>query len=539
MDKLQAEVEKQIIENEKQVLKELKNNYTKALKEIKQRIKELQSSEITQSKIYQIQYQQNLERQLTALIDVLSNDNINSINEYLAKTYKDGFIGTQYHMQSEGVPFIMPLDQESIVKSIQKKTEDLNLSQRLYKNANELKKTIKAEISRGLSPAFAYSKIARNISLCSEADMNKAYRIARTEGGRVQSESKYEAMKRAKKNGADIVKQWDSTLDNRTRETHARLDGQVQELDEPFKISGKEAMYPHSFGIAAEDINCRCVVLERARSVIESEGKFTKIVDGNLVEFEDVKSYNDFKKKYFDFYDTSFNSATSTLEALKRIESVLGCTTKVATFTLDSLNEELRAIEDFSKDYPEIKGYIQHFWKEDNDDAGGSFGIYNHKGDVINILKMQNYSLDEWNELINVCIENKFFFKRTTLYSLQIHELAHALDNYAYNILRGNIKDGKYIGTIKDGGTKLANNFAGHISSKIIEEAKNELFGTTNIESIKEKIEYLGTYALKSDAEMFAQCLAYEYSGQSNIFSKKVKDLFEKRLHEIVKGGWG
>ena len=146
MDKLQAEVEKQIIENEKQVLKELKNNYTKALKEIKQRIKELQSSEITQSKIYQIQYQQNLERQLTALIDVLSNDNINSINEYLAKTYKDGFIGTQYHMQSEGVPFIMPLDQESIVKSIQKKTEDLNLSQRLYKNANELKKTIKAEI---------------------------------------------------------------------------------------------------------------------------------------------------------------------------------------------------------------------------------------------------------------------------------------------------------------------------------------------------------------------------------------------------------
>ena len=30
MDKLQAEVEKQILENEKQVLEELKNNYTKA-----------------------------------------------------------------------------------------------------------------------------------------------------------------------------------------------------------------------------------------------------------------------------------------------------------------------------------------------------------------------------------------------------------------------------------------------------------------------------------------------------------------------------
>lgn len=303
MDKLQVEVEKQILENEKQVLEELKNNYTKALKEIKQRIKELQSSEITQSKIYQIQYQQNLEKQLTALIDVLSNDNINSINEYLAKTYKDGFIGTQYHMQSEGVPFIMPLDQESIVKSIQKKTEDMKLSQRLYKNANELKKNIKAEITRGLSQALTYSKIARNISLYSEADMNKAYRIARTEGGRVQSEAKFEAMKKAKDNGADVVKQWDSTLDDRTRETHARLDGQIQEIDETFKIDGKEAMYPHGFGIAEEDINCRCVVLERARSAVKDEGKFTKIVDGNLVEFKDVKSYNDFKEKYFDFYE--------------------------------------------------------------------------------------------------------------------------------------------------------------------------------------------------------------------------------------------
>lgn len=303
MDKLQAEVEKQILENEKQVLEELKNNYTKALKEIKQRIKELQSSEITQSKIYQVQYQQNLEKQLTALIDVLSNDNINSINEYLAKTYKDGFIGTQYHMQNEGVPFIMPLDQESIVKSIQKKTEDMKLSQRLYKNANELKKSIKAEITRGLSQALTYSKIARNISLYSEADMNKAYRIARTEGGRVQSEAKFEAMKKAKDNGADVVKQWDSTLDDRTRETHARLDGQIQEIDETFKIDGKEAMYPHGFGIAEEDINCRCVVLERARSAVKDEGKFTKIVDGNLVEFKDVKSYNDFKEKYFDFYE--------------------------------------------------------------------------------------------------------------------------------------------------------------------------------------------------------------------------------------------
>lgn len=298
MDKLQADIEKQILENEKEVLKELKDNYTKSLKEIKQRIKELQSSELAQSKIYQIQYQQNLEKQLTALIEVLSNDNVNTINEFLIKNYKDGFIGTLYHMQEEGVPFIMPLDQESIVKSIQRKTEDMNLSQRLYKNANELKKNIKAEITRGLSQALTYSKIARNISLYSEADMNKAYRIARTEGGRVQSEAKFEAMQRAKTNGADIVKQWDSTIDKRTRMTHIQLDGQIRNLEEPFEVNGNKAMYPHGFGIAEEDINCRCALLERARWAVEDEENFTKIVDGDLVEFKDVKNYREYKEKY-------------------------------------------------------------------------------------------------------------------------------------------------------------------------------------------------------------------------------------------------
>ena len=303
MDKLQADIEKQILENEKEVLKELKDNYTKSLKEIKQRIKELQSSEFTQSKIYQIQYQQNLEKQLTALIEVLSNDNVNTINDFLIKNYKDGFIGTLYHMQEEGVPFIMPLDQESIVKSIQRKTEDMNLSQRLYKNANELKKNIKAEITRGLSQALNYSKIARNISLYSEANMNKAYRIARTEGGRVQSEAKFEAMQRAKINGADVVKQWDSTIDKRTRMTHIQLDGQIRNLEEPFEVNGNKAMYPHGFGIAEEDINCRCALLERARWAVEDEENFTKIVDGDLVEFKDVKNYRKKKKKYFNFYE--------------------------------------------------------------------------------------------------------------------------------------------------------------------------------------------------------------------------------------------
>ena len=60
------------------------------------------------------------------------------------------------------------------------------------------------------------------------------------------------------KKGADILKQWDATLDKKTRKAH-RL------LDEPFEINGHKAMYPSNFGIPSLDINCRCAILQRTK----------------------------------------------------------------------------------------------------------------------------------------------------------------------------------------------------------------------------------------------------------------------------------
>lgn len=322
LNKYQKEVEKQLLEDEKQVIEELKRNYATALKDVKERIKTLSSSELTQSKIYQKQYQENLEIQLKSIIDLLSSDNVQSISDYLEKTYQDGFIGTLYNMQHEGVPFIMPINQEAVVKSITKKTEDFKLSKTLYQNAQELKKTIKSEITRGISKSDSYTKITQRITMHSEADFNKSYRIARTEGGRVQTEAKFECMKRAKANGADVVKEWDSTMDSRTRDTHMQLDGQIKELEEPFEIGGMKAMYPHGFGIASEDINCRCAVLERARWAITDDESFTKNIDGDIVEFKNVKDYQDYKQKYFNFYQKDDIMPKTVNEVIKNVQYI-------------------------------------------------------------------------------------------------------------------------------------------------------------------------------------------------------------------------
>jgi len=183
---------------------------------------------------------------------------------------------------------------------------DSKLSEGLYKRIGEdttyLKKSIRAELSRGASNGESWNQIAARIAFGMNRPLNKAYnnsiRIARTEGHRVQQEAAFHCQQRAKSKGADVVKQWCSTLDSKTRHNHIELDNQVREMEEPFEVAGKKAMYPGAFGDPAEDCNCRCCILQRARWALSEEEFITKW-DGNKKELVKIhaKSYDEFKRK--------------------------------------------------------------------------------------------------------------------------------------------------------------------------------------------------------------------------------------------------
>ena len=279
MKKYDKEVIQVLLDDEEQILKDLTKNYIKALGGIKQKIKVLLAGIETtqlQSKIYQLQYQQFLEQQISEYLGILQTGNVKTVEDYLKKCYEDAFIGNVYSLQQQNIPLVLPIDQTQMIQSVMKPTEGFNFSNRLYDNISELQKVVKSEITRGIASQLSYADIARNISNYSEASMKNAYRIARTEGHRVQNESKMNAMHTAKKKGADIVKQWDATLDGRTRPNHRQLDGQIRELDEPFEVGGMKVDCPGGFGIASEDCNCRCCVLQRARWAVKSEGFHTE-----------------------------------------------------------------------------------------------------------------------------------------------------------------------------------------------------------------------------------------------------------------------
>ncbi len=300
MNKRQKEVQKKLLNDEEDVLKNLEENYRRVLEEIQEKIKILQADELTQSKIYQLEYQRALEKQVTGILEVLKGNNFQTVNEYLKICYEDSFIGALYDLHGQGIPLIFPIDQEEVALMVQKTHDDIKLSTRLYDNVDELKADVISEVSRGISNGYSWQQVAKNLAYYSDISIRRAMTITRTEGHRVQQQSQMRTLRRARSAGADVVKQWDSTLDNRTREDHRKLDGQIREMDEYFEINGYKALYPGNFGVAKEDINCRCCMLQRARWALDEDELKELKKRAEFFGLDKTKDLEEFKEKYLD-----------------------------------------------------------------------------------------------------------------------------------------------------------------------------------------------------------------------------------------------
>lgn len=320
MRKYDKIVQQAFLDDEEEVIKRLKAVYNQSLKDITKKTEELQDSinalqmgllngemsdaerqqmqTMIQSKIYQRDYQKAMKTQINGILDNLQVEEFKTVSEYLNKCYEQGFMGAMYSLQQQGVPLCFPMDQESLVRAVQL---DSKISQGLYSRLGEdvslLKKKITSEISRGIATGMTFKQIAKQLEGQTNIGFNNAVRISRTEGHRIQVQSAMDACYKAKDKGADVVKQWDATMDSSTRESHTKVDGEIRELDEKFSNG---LMFPGDpSGGAAEVVNCRCALLQRAKWALSDE-EFTKMNGdtGELESFKSIDDYNEFKKQY-------------------------------------------------------------------------------------------------------------------------------------------------------------------------------------------------------------------------------------------------
>ncbi len=320
MNKSQKEVLQSQLNTEKNSIKELRRIYERALQDCKNKIMQLSARadmepENLQSIIYQKNYQEAIRGQLEGVLSTLQSESFATVSEYLANCYQEGYTGVMYDLMNQGIPLILPISQKEVVKAIQTDSKlSTSLYGRLGEDINRLRNSIRSELSRGIASGSTWNQIASRLStnMNSTVDVfgfNRAYnnsiRIVRTEGHRIQIQSAMDAQRHAKEKGADIVKQWDATMDGKTRPLHRMLDGQIKEIDDDFEVGRKTVSAPGMFNDPAEDCNCRCALLQRARWALDDDELKTLKERAEYFGLDKSKDFETFKQKYLKLPDNA------------------------------------------------------------------------------------------------------------------------------------------------------------------------------------------------------------------------------------------
>jgi hypothetical protein len=312
MNKVEKELAKASLKAEDKTLKELQQIYKKARLDVQQKIAELNARtdmQNIQSIVYQKKYQQAILNQINEAMADLKSGQYKTVEQYLTDSYDNGYIGMMYSLQSQGIPITMPIDERKVVKAL---TTDSKLSSNYYKadpirgrlaeDVDLLKDRIRSNLSRGIVSGKSWLDVAVDIAVGMnnpfDKAMHDAMRIVRTEGHRVNQQGFLDAGDEAKKKGADILKQWDATMDKKTRPWHQQADGQIVEWDDYFTVDGEKMKAPSVGGSARNVCNCRCQLLQRARWALDEDELKTLEERAKFFGLDKAESFEDYKEKY-------------------------------------------------------------------------------------------------------------------------------------------------------------------------------------------------------------------------------------------------
>ena len=131
------------------------------------------------------------------------------------------------------------------------------------------KQQITKQVTSGILQGESIGKIADRLQI-NIPNMNRdsAIRTARTAVTGAQNAGRMDSYVAAQKMGIKMEREWVATLDDRTRHAHQILDGQRAPIDKPFKVDGREIMFPGDDKAAPYLVyNCRCTLVAAVKGV--------------------------------------------------------------------------------------------------------------------------------------------------------------------------------------------------------------------------------------------------------------------------------
>ena len=162
-----------------------------------------------------------------------------------------GVTGINFHLYDEHTVARLIKDKPKLLPlwKIDEKKDYIWSSQRVQT-------AIKQGIIQGESVDDITKRLCKSLSAQSESRMRLFARTAVTEA---ENAGRLEMLKDAEKMGIKVKKKWLATNDNRTRDSHAEMDGEEVDVDEEFSNG---LMYPGDpNGDPSEVYNCRCTMV--------------------------------------------------------------------------------------------------------------------------------------------------------------------------------------------------------------------------------------------------------------------------------------
>lgn len=179
-----------------------------------------------------------------------------------------GIYTLNYNRTAEGVSaavrgYSFELVDASTVKNLA--TSDKTLLPYKYVNGKKdvrwNTQKVNSEVLQGILQGDSIPHLAKRLQNVTEMNRASAIRNARTTVTSAENKGRMDMLHDAAEKGVITHKVWMAAIDARTREAHRLLDGQEQDIDDPFDSELGPIMYPGDIEADPANVyNCRCTL---------------------------------------------------------------------------------------------------------------------------------------------------------------------------------------------------------------------------------------------------------------------------------------
>lgn len=411
-------------------------------------------------------------------------------------------------------------------------------------------KKMNSAITQGIIQGEKLSDITKRITKgLGSGNKNKMLTFARTAMTQAQNAGRLLRMEEALNKGIQVKKEWMATLDERTRYTHAELDGQKVDPHRPFKVDGYEIMYPGDPTAHPSMVyNCRCTLVGELEDYPAEEYNRYDNIDGVPIKAMSYRQWYNAKNgiTQVDSFQTALGMAKTVAEVNKLMNSqgwfrekqVFGQTIKsevdLTGCDLDSAKSIAASYEQVFEKFPNLRG---HFDAPNAQPVGMKSDTYAwcfiRNGGKVQV-NPKVYS--NWSGVVNSYakdVHSGFHPRGTTAESIVTHEIGHAIDGLLARLgVKGGVAaDGSY----RYPSSTMRNTIMKRVA-KNNPESMVAYYMDRTMWDAKEGMTYavsegVSRYATKDNQEWFAECFA-EYITSAS--PRPVAREFGKELEKLV-----